>query len=160
MRDLTARRNPDTPFSPWSAHASPNLGSATCHYPCVRLRPLSAYKTLQPAALVTVQGPANQPLSRAEVTLVSSARFGGETRREMKETLADGTARFDAVSQWQVETTMLHGAEVFFWSWCVRKDDYVTFLTTRRDSSDFESNPVVRLVPGESTSCPISTAAR
>jgi hypothetical protein len=45
---------------------------------------------------------------------------GGEKGRETKETLADGSATFEAVREWRVETLMIHGAEEYFWNWCVR----------------------------------------
>jgi hypothetical protein len=44
---------------------------------------------------------------------------GGEKGRETKETLADGSATFEAVREWRVETLMIHGAEEYFWNWCV-----------------------------------------
>ena len=117
--------------------------------------PYPVYKTLQPAASVTVLGPDQQPLANAEATLVARAhpsRF--EQRRDTKLTLADGTARFDAVRELRVEVTAIHGSLEFYWNWCIRKDGYVTYRTHSSASDDFLSKLVVRLEPGQSIACP------
>lgn len=119
--------------------------------------PYPIYKTLQPSAQVTVLSQASQPLPTAEATLVSNAYpYGWEKHRETKETLADGTATFDSMREWRAEVLMIHGAEVFFWNWCVRKEGYVTYLTANRSAEDFRDNLVVRLEPGKSAPCPKS----
>jgi outer membrane murein-binding lipoprotein Lpp len=119
--------------------------------------PYPIYKTLQPAAQVTVLNATNQPLQQAEVTLISNAYpYGDEKGRATKPTQADGTTSFDSVREWRTEVVMLHGAEVFFWNWCIRKEGYVTYLTSHSSSKEFESNLVVRLEPGVSSQCPKS----
>jgi hypothetical protein len=117
--------------------------------------PYPIYKTLQPAAQITVLDHANQPLPMAQATLVSNAYpYGREKTRETKATRDDGSASFDAVREWRIETLMIHGAEVYFWNWCVRKEGYVTYLTGNGSSTIFKDKLVVRLEPGESTPCP------
>jgi hypothetical protein len=130
-----------------SLHVPPSLAliAAMLASGCV---PYPVYKTLQPAAKVSVrQG--GQPLPNAEATLIANAhpsRF--EKRRETKMTLADGTASFDAVREMRVEMTALHGWEEFYWRWCIRKDGYVTYL------GPFQADLSVQLEAGASLPCP------
>lgn len=112
--------------------------------------PYPIYKNLQPAARVMVRDQANQPVAKAEVTLITQAHARiGETLRTTKETLPDGTAAFESVSEWRIEVMALHGWEQFYWRWCVRKDGYIT-----QPSLDFNANLTVKLEPGPSTPCP------
>lgn len=117
--------------------------------------PYPVYKTLQPTAQVTVLDKADQPLPESQVMLMSNAYpYGFEKSRETMETADDGIATFASVREWRAESLMIHGAEVFFWNWCIRKEGYVTYLTTSRSAQDFQRNLVVRLERGESTPCP------
>lgn len=117
--------------------------------------PYPVYKTLQPAARVTVRGPGNVPLANAEATLIANAHPSPfEKRRETKLTLADGTASFDAVRALRVEVMALHGWEEFYWSWCVRKDGYATYLTHQNGAGPFRKELAVLLEPGQSRPCP------
>jgi hypothetical protein len=117
--------------------------------------PYPVYKTLQPAAQIVVRDEANRPLPNAEVALLASAYpYGFERSRETKETTDQGTVSFALKREWRVETLMIHGAQEFFWNWCVRKDGYATYLTTDRSEDGFQSNLVVRLERGKSTACP------
>lgn len=119
--------------------------------------PYPIYKTLQPSAQVTVLNQAGLPLSNAEATLISNAYpYGWEKSRLTKETRADGTAAFDSAREWRAEVLMIHGAEVFFWNWCIRKEGYVTHVTANGSSRAFQDDLVVRLEPGASTPCPKS----
>jgi hypothetical protein len=121
-------------------------------YGCV---PYPVNKTLQPAAQVTVRDRMNQPLAAADVTLIASAYpYGFEKNRVTKTTTVDGTAAFDSIREWRTEALMLHGAEEYFWNWCVRKTGYGTYLTTHRTARDFQSKLAIQLVQGESTPCP------
>ena len=117
--------------------------------------PYPVYKKLQPAAKATVRGAANEPLVRAEVTLISRASpHGFEQHRQTRNTLADGTASFDAMREMRVEVMALHGWQDFFWNWCVRKDGYKTYLSRHGGAADFQENLLVRLEPGVTTPCP------
>lgn len=117
--------------------------------------PYPVYKTLQPAATATVRDQARQPLEKAEVTLISSAYpYGFEQHRQVRQTLADGTAAFDAMREMRVEVMALHGSQEFFWNWCVRKEGYATFVTHHRGATDFQASLLVQLEPGTSSPCP------
>ena len=117
--------------------------------------PYPIYKTLQPSASATVLDKANRPLPEAEVTLISYAYpYGFERRRESKKTSSDGTASFASLRDWRVESLTIHGAEVYFWNWCVRKEGYTTFLTKDRSSEEFQSSLIVHLESGVSSPCP------
>jgi hypothetical protein len=84
----------------------------------------------------------------AEVALIASSYpYGFEKSRVLKKTDTNGVVRFTAVHEWRVESTMIHGAEVFFWNWYVQKDGYVPYCTSYRSAQGFEYHPVVRLVP-------------
>jgi hypothetical protein len=126
--------------------AAPALFTAVLVSGCV---PYPVYKTLQPAAKLSVRGQGGQPLADAQATLIANAhpsRF--EKRRETKMTLADGTASFDAVRELRVEMTALHGWEEFYWSWCIRKEGYATYL------GPFQAELVVQLEAGAALPCP------
>lgn len=128
------------------------LLAAACMSGCA---PYPIYKTLQPPAHITVLDGASQPLPKAEATLVSNAYpYGGEKGRQTKQTAANGTAAFDAVREWRVETLMIHGAEEYFWNWCVRKDGYATYFTGGGSAREFQENLVIRLERGDSSPCP------
>ena len=117
--------------------------------------PDPVYKTLQPAAKVTVRGQGNLPLANAQATLIARASpTPFEQRRETKMTLPDGTARFDAVRELRVEMTALHGWEEFYWNWCIRKEGYVTYQTHQGGAGKFEKELTVQLEPGQSRPCP------
>jgi hypothetical protein len=127
------------------------LASTTCLIACV---PYPIYKTLQPAAKATVLNQKNEPVTKAEVILISSAYpYGFEKNRMTKETGVDGTATFESEHEWRTEVLMIHGSEIFFWNWCIRKEGYATYNTTNRDS-EFQDNVVIQLNPGFSTPCP------
>jgi hypothetical protein len=128
------------------------LALSACLSGCV---PYPVYKTLQPAAHITVIDQANQALPRAEVVLIAYATpYGFEKSRVMKETTDNGTATFASVREWRAESLMIHGAQFFEWRWCVRKEGYVTYSSESRGSEDFQSSTIVRLERGESTPCP------
>jgi hypothetical protein len=117
--------------------------------------PYPVYKTLQPAAKATVLDQASKPIAQAEVTLVSMAYpYARENSRAVQKTGNDGTARFNAVREWRIESLMLHGSEEFFWNWCIRKNGYVTHFTSHNSAKDFDNSLVIRLKPGESKPCP------
>jgi len=117
--------------------------------------PYPVYKTLQPSARVTVEDQNGQVLPNAEVLLVSSAYpYGFEQSREARTSDSHGVAEFKAVREWRTEALVIHGSQVFFWNWCVRKDGYETYLTANRSAADFNDNAVIRLRPGKSEMCP------
>ena len=119
--------------------------------------PYPIHKTLQPEATVTVLTEARIPVAGAEVQLVANAYpYGREKSRARMNTGPDGLARFESRREWRTEWLMIHGAEVFFWNWCVRRGGYATFATSHRSASEFENELVVQLVSGQSTPCPVS----
>lgn len=116
--------------------------------------PYPVYKTTQPAAHATVLDAQSQPLAEARVVLISSAfPYGRERLREEAPTAPDGVARFDSKSEWQAESMMLHGAQIYFWNWCVEKPGYETYETLNRDASEFDAKLVVKLPRGDSRPC-------
>lgn len=112
-------------------------------------------KTLQPDAEARVVGPKGEPLAPAQVTLISSAYpYGQERFRTTTVTDPAGVARFYAVKDLRVETLMIHGAQSFFWNWCVRGEGYRTVITHFGSSDGFDPTPLFQLEPGPSTPCP------
>lgn len=116
--------------------------------------PYPAHKTLQPQSAITVQDEAGRPVADARVVLIAAAYpYGYDRYRNEQRTDAEGRASFEARQEWRVETLAIHGAQVFFWNWCVEKPGYVTHATHERNAEAFDPRPVVRLRAGESTTC-------
>lgn len=116
--------------------------------------PYPVYKALQPDALVTVLDSANEPQRDAEVSLIANTYpYGREHSRRVRMSGADGKPAFSAIREWRTEVLMIHGAEYFFWNWCIRKAGYATYATTNSSTVTFQAEPVVRLEPGPSTEC-------
>jgi len=116
--------------------------------------PYPVYKTMQPDAQVTVLDEHSQPLADARVVLISSTYpYGREQFRNETRSAADGSARFKALREWRAESMMIHGAQVYFWNWCVEKAGYETYMTLDRDAAYFKDEPQITLRPGESHSC-------
>ncbi|WP_020412208.1 hypothetical protein [Microbulbifer variabilis] len=112
-------------------------------------------KTLQPASMITVQNESGEPLQDATVTLVSNAYpYGFEKTRMSIDTNYKGEAVFPKIKEWRVEALMIHGAEVYFWNWCVYKEGYFTYLTKNGSSKDFNRNATITMLPGASEPCP------
>lgn len=128
------------------------LATATTLCACVPV-----YKTLQPYAEAQVRNEQGQPLESAEVVLISSAYpYGREQFRATAMTDPAGVATFYKVKDLRLEFFVIHGAQEFFWNWCVRGKGYATQTTALRNGDDFEANPTFVLKPGESTACPES----
>ncbi|MEZ5702681.1 MAG: carboxypeptidase regulatory-like domain-containing protein [Burkholderiaceae bacterium] len=124
--------------------------------------PYPVYKTLQPSARVRVLDAAGRPLSGAQVVLVASAfPYGGERHRSSARTGVDGRTTFEAEREWRVEWLVLHGAETYFWNWCVHKQGYQTFATHLRSAKLFQDTLEVRLQEGAAVPCrpPPATAS-
>ncbi len=116
--------------------------------------PYPVYKTTQPESRATVLDENSQPLAGARVVLISSTYpYGREQTRHEALTGADGGAAFEAQREWRAESMMIHGAQVYFWNWCVEKTGYETYVTSDRDAALFDAKPQIRLRPGESRSC-------
>lgn len=116
--------------------------------------PYPTYKTLQPQSAITVQDEAGQPVADARVVLIAGAYpYGYDRFRNEARTDAGGRARFEARREWRVEVLAIHGAEVFFWNWCVEKAGYATYVTQDRNADAFDPQPVIRLRAGPSTPC-------
>ena len=109
-------------------------------------------KTLQPSATVSVVLPDGQPAEGVSVTLIASSHpYAREKFRTEVLTGRTGIARFPGISDWRFESMMMHGAEIFFWDWCVRRDGYATIETSRGNT--FERNARFTLAPGVSSEC-------
>jgi hypothetical protein len=124
-----------------------------CLVGCV---PFPVYKTLQPAARMVVTDADGRPLSTAEVSLIANAYpYGFERGRDTRQTDQNGVAKFPSRKEWRTEAPlMMHGSEVFFWNWCVRKEGYSTYVTANHNRRSFASTATVVLTRGESQMCP------
>ncbi|MBQ0800096.1 MAG: hypothetical protein KBT63_12515 [Porticoccaceae bacterium] len=117
--------------------------------------PYPVYKTLQPSSGVMVVDTAEDPIEGAEVNLIASSYpYGYEKSRNSVKTDADGKANFQSLREWRTEAIMLHGAEIFFWNWCVSKEGYETYLSNNTDSREFDSKAYIILNRGKSNACP------
>lgn len=116
--------------------------------------PYPAHKTLQPQSAITVHDEAGRPVADARVVLIAAAYpYGYDRFRNEQRTDASGRASFEARHEWRVETLAIHGAEVFFWNWCVEKAGYATYATHDRNADAFDPQPVIRLRAGTSSTC-------
>ena len=116
--------------------------------------PYPIYKTLQPAATARVVDSEEKPVSGATVVLISSAHPYGREQFRMVSITRDGVAQFHKVKDWRIESMMLHGAQFYFWNWCVSKEGFNTILTANTSRGGFEKQPRFQLVVGGSTPCP------
>jgi len=113
------------------------------------------YKTLQPNASIKVVDKNSEPILQASVFLISSAYpYGYERTRVKRTTNQNGIARFKSNSEWRTEALVIHGAEVYFWNWCVVKENYQTFYTYLDSSNDFNQQESITLQEGLSAPCP------
>lgn len=113
------------------------------------------HKTLQPGSAVTVQDEAGMPIAGATVTLIANAYpYGFEKTRVSLVTGVDGIAEFPEVKDWRIEVLMLHGAEQYFWNWCVMNEGYATYATDHSSARDFDEGPLVVLERGQAGECP------
>ena len=116
--------------------------------------PFPNYRTVQPPAQLTVSDEKNAPVEGAAVTLTTNINLGAKETRETKTTDARGLAVFEKRSEWQTETLMLHGSNVYFWGWCVQKPGFKTYHTGAGPHADFQEQATVQLARGTSTQCP------
>lgn len=117
--------------------------------------PYPINKTLQPEAEIVVTDRDGQPVADAWVHLISSAYpYGFEKSRAKVQTDLAGVVSFPKIKEWRMEALMLHGAEVYFWNWCVEKEGYETHVTQWRNSNDFVAQYEVTLQSGATTACP------
>lgn len=115
--------------------------------------PYPIYKTLQPASQLTVLDRNMRPIEAAEVTLISVASPSYmATRRDSRDTKftnVQGIVTFESKNEWRIETLMIHGGEIFSWSWCVQKSGFISY----RSIDSFLNQTIVQLHEGQSTSC-------
>lgn len=112
------------------------------------------YKTLQEEARIRVVDERGEAIAGAEVHLITSSYpYGSERHRETKATDADGVAAFAKNSEWRVESLMIHGAEIFFWNWCVRLEGHRTVATFHRSADELETDMEIVLRPGRPSVC-------
>lgn len=97
----------------------------------------------------------SHPVEGARVTLISNAYpYGWEKSREVMQTDDRGIAKFESRKEWRIEAIMLHGAEFYFWNWCVEKSGFVTYVSANHSAGEFSSEPTIVLTQGISTPCP------
>lgn len=117
--------------------------------------PYPVYKTLRPAATATVVSASGEPVEGATVTLLAQAYpYRREKSRLTVRTGVDGVARFPRLKEWRTESLAIHGAEVFFWNWCVQYEGHVTVATNLRDGDAFDRDARFVLTTGTPTECP------
>ncbi len=131
----------------WLTIVALGLALTGCPYPI--------YKLIQPEASPLVVSDTGAPVEGANVALISNAYpYGFEKSRELKRTDVTGATHFDSHREWRLEVFLfIHGAEIYFWNWCVEKDGYETFRTQWANDGDFTARPTVVLKRGSSTSC-------
>jgi cytochrome c oxidase assembly factor CtaG len=117
--------------------------------------PFPTYKTLQPESSITVVDLAGVPIDFASAQLISSSYpYGYEKFRVITKTSTSGKASFTKIKQWKIEAPlMMHGAEYFFWNWCISKEGYKTFQTRYTSSTEFNNASFITLYPGSSKAC-------
>jgi len=112
------------------------------------------YKQLQRDSSATVLDEKGAPLVGAEVSLISSTYpYGFESNRCILVTDASGLAQFEGKREWRWEAFFIHGAQEFFWNWCVEKEGYQTHQTAWTNAGAFVEEVTVSLTPGDSTPC-------
>ncbi len=100
------------------------------------------YKQLQRDSSASVADDKGVLLEGAQVALITSTYpYGRERTRELVATDAKGVARFEGKREWRMETFFIHGAEEFFWNWCIEKPGYQTFKTTWSNATAFVFAP-------------------
>jgi len=94
------------------------------------------------------------PISGAQVSLISNSYpYGHEKRRLVQTTKSTGILYFPRIKEWRTEALVIHGAEYFFWNWCISKDGYLTHVTSWRSGEDFRKKYEVTLREGSSEKC-------
>lgn len=112
-------------------------------------------KTLQPKAEILVLGHEGVPLDNARVYLITNSYpYGSEKRRVRSETNSNGKVYLPKIKKWRTQALMLHGAEIFFWNWCIEKKGYETHVTNWRNSKEFPKKYKVTLSKGVTFPCP------
>jgi hypothetical protein len=116
--------------------------------------PYPVYKTLQPAAQVTVLDEASVPIEGAHVELITDFKPHSAPTREVKATDRNGFAAFDLRREWQTESMIMHGIRFHDWNWCVRKPAFMTYVRGGRSGDEFAERATIPLRRGASTECP------
>jgi hypothetical protein len=116
--------------------------------------PYPVYKTLQPKAVATVIDDAQRPIEGASVSLIAKAYPSGlEKSREIAMSDSRGQVEFVSEKEWRAEMMALHGWEEYVWSWCIEKRGFVTYRSDFEPAATFDTEPIVSLTEGGSTSC-------
>ncbi len=112
-------------------------------------------KTIQPKARIAVVDSAGKPIVAATASLVSRAHPHHRLRGiNTALTNAKGIARFPELNDWRVEVLMIHGADVYFWEWCVQAEGFQTYATGQGNGAVFQNPARVQLQPGVMQDCP------
>jgi hypothetical protein len=109
----------------------------------LRLRVLGAQSDTVPGAIVVLKA--------------TTYPYGRERTRDTLHTDSRGMAHFAQVKDWRMETLMIHGADVYFWNWCVSAPGYQTQETRWTSGERWVRDTVVRLVPGATHPCFLSS---
>jgi len=114
-----------------------------CTYP--------VYKTINPTSTIYVVDEQAQPIKEAKVYLFSNIMHGRDESNLTQQTNAKGFAHFDRVSQWKLESLMIHGRSTYYWNWCVEKEGFETKFTY--GYTGFEEEKKFMLREGTHTPC-------
>ncbi|GAB2877239.1 hypothetical protein GCM10027180_04330 [Microbulbifer echini] len=97
---------------------------------------------------------AGNPVNDAIVTLISGAYPYGEERTRMSvKTDYSGKAKFPKIKDWRIESLMIHGAESYYWSWCIYKEGFLTYEVGKGGADGFSPKAQTTLKPGVATQC-------
>ncbi|MCF6349387.1 MAG: hypothetical protein L3J20_14025 [Flavobacteriaceae bacterium] len=111
------------------------------------------HKTIQLKSEMMVVDKEGKPVKDAKVYLISSANpHNREKSRNMIKTDSTGVAKFDKIKEWRIEFLMIHGADSYFWNWCVKKEGYKTHTDIIKNK--FEKKKRFILIKGKSEDCP------
>jgi hypothetical protein len=115
--------------------------------------PYPVYKTVQPAAQMTVLDEQNQPIEGAEVVLTTDYAPYGRPTEQAKFTDQLGVVAFEGHSEWQTEAMQMHHIRYYSWYWCAKKPGFKTYVTGGRSGIKFEPLLTIQLSRGTSLGC-------
>ena len=109
------------------------------------------YKTISPTSTIYVVDEQAKPIKEVKVYLFSDMMHGRDESNLTQQTDAKGFAHFDRVSQWKLESLMIHGRSTYYWNWCVEKEGFETKFTY--GYTGFEEEKKFMLREGTHTPC-------
>jgi hypothetical protein len=113
------------------------------------------HKTIQPKARIEVLDGTGKPIRAAKASLVSRSHPHKRLRSiNVAHTNDAGIAEFPELNDWRVEVLMIHGADVYFWEWCVQAEGFQTYATGNGTPDEFSESARIALQPGTMQACP------